>query len=323
MTSYLTTLQACRDQLLVDSVLTSPDADRVLARLIPVASQLVEDYCGVPFCPVQETREFDIRVAGNELHLKGSPLISATTIKNGDDSTIGATDYVLLPQNSYPKRHLILKIGTYWLFNPNISLYDNPSGFNSTSYVRNDLTSYLPSPTHIADQYLPGGCKITGTWCFHRYYGTAWRTSAITVSGSLSSGATSLTLSASADSDGIDVGSFLQIDSEYLAITGSVGASSPDTGGLATTTVTVARGLNGTTAASHNNGTAIQVWTPETAVEMAAREAVAYLYKRRENAVGETVAIDGLGAVAKSARGLPQYIKDQLNGVYRNFWSGQ
>ena len=123
-----------------------------------------------------------------------------------------------------------------------------------------------------------------------------------------------LTLSIPAGQAALDVGSFIQIDGEFMVVL------SPIPIALATV-VGVARAQNGTTAAVHNVGAAISSWQPESVVEWSAREVTAALYKSRDNPSGDSVSVDGFGTVKLISHGLPQKTIDRL-AEYRNYWSG-
>ena len=100
----------------------------------------------------------------------------------------------------------------------------------------------------------------------------------------------------------IKAGYLLQIDSEYLY------ASAVTTG--ASDTVTVERGVNGSTAATHLISTAISRWTPGEMIEQICRAGAAAMYKQKSNPVGESVMIDG--QTFATVRDVSAYIRAQL-----------
>lgn len=100
----------------------------------------------------------------------------------------------------------------------------------------------------------------------------------------------------------VRAGYLLQIESEWLY------ASAVTTG--ATDTVTVERGVNGSTAATHAINTAISRWTPGEIVEQITRTAAAAMYKQKSNPVGETINIDGQAFA--TVRDVSAYIRAQL-----------
>lgn len=93
--------------------------------------------------------------------------------------------------------------------------------------------------------------SVTGVWGYHEDWAGAWIASGDTVQDDpLSAGATSLTVT---DADNFKAQQLLKIESEYLY------ASAKNT---TTNVLTVQRGVNGTTAAAHVQGTAIYIYQP-------------------------------------------------------------
>jgi len=111
-------------------------------------------------------------------------------------------------------------------------------------------------------------------------YARAWGNSLDTVQNNpLSSSATTLTVT---DSDGFDdrylprfeILDYLLIESEQLQV-----VDMPD---AVSNTLTVLRGVNGTTAASHAQNTPIYVYRQTEDVRFAVREIVKWMYERRD-----------------------------------------
>ena len=120
--------------------------------------------------------------------------------------------------------------------------------------------------------------SVAGTWGYHSDYTNAWQAVDVT-----NASATNTTTSITTVGSGlIKAGQLLKIDSEYLYATS-----------VATTTATVTRAVNGSTAATHSNTTTIYAWTPDAAIEQLAKEASAARFRLRENPLSETIVIDG------------------------------
>ncbi len=127
--------------------------------------------------------------------------------------------------------------------------------------------------------------SVTGTWGWHERWSQAWRDSADAVQDNpLSSTATTLTVS---DADGADsqqrsprfqVGHLLRIEDEYLRVL------AVDSGA---NTLTVQRGVQGTTAAAHAQTTAIEVYQPPREVESLCLRWAMWLYKEPDREVIE------------------------------------
>jgi hypothetical protein len=123
--------------------------------------------------------------------------------------------------------------------------------------------------------------EVTGIWGYHPDWAKAWASSSDTVQNNpLSSGATSLTV---VDADAgtpprFQVGQLLKIESEYLRVT-AINTS--------TNVLTVERGVLGTTAAVHNQNTAIYIYQlPQDIALLVIRWAL-YLYREADEGFSE------------------------------------
>ena len=141
---------------------------------------------------------------------------------------------------------------------------------------------------------------LVGLWGFHRNPSVMWKDSGATVNENpFSSSDTTLTVSSAAN---LEILQYIKIDSEFLLITAISGTS-----------VTVLRGVNGTTAASHTQNTAIYTYEPiEDIADEAARLAIRR-YQLRSGieviATGETAMELKLGDV-------------DLSPVYKRYYFG-
>ncbi len=122
-----------------------------------------------------------------------------------------------------------------------------------------------------------GAISATGVWGYHRYYSDAWLNTGATLSAAISSTtATALTT----DVQPLRRGHLIRIDSEYMHVSQIANV------------VTVVRGVNGSTAATHSSGATVYRWyQPE--IEMVCRMAAAAYYRLRTNPVGDSVQIGG------------------------------
>lgn len=106
----------------------------------------------------------------------------------------------------------------------------------------------------IYDDVAEDAIEVEGVWGYHPNWSNAWKDSGDTVQDApLSASATSLTVTdADAGSpERFQVGQLLRIEDEYLWVTAIDSA---------TNVLTVERGVQGTTAASHTNGTGIDIY---------------------------------------------------------------
>lgn len=126
--------------------------------------------------------------------------------------------------------------------------------------------------------------NITGVWGFHRDYANAWLDSGDTVQDNpLSTSATTLTVSASS---AFEEGQMLQIESEWLLIEAIPSG----------TTLTVKRGIHGTTAAEHVQDTQIDIYVNDEVLERLCARQVALWYARQ--GAFQDKSFDGIGVVS-------------------------
>ena len=135
------------------------------------------------------------------------------------------------------------------------------------------------------------------TWGYHDDYANAWE-SLTTLGAALNISATSATLASGVGNPG----ELWKIDSEYLYLSART-----------TTTATVVRGVNGSTAATHDNGATITRWIPVREVSGLCRAAVAMKYALRENPQVETLIIDG--RTLSVAKDVTQWIREQVGDL--------
>lgn len=127
---------------------------------------------------------------------------------------------------------------------------------------------------------------ITGTWGYHDNWSNAWADTGDTVQNTTQISASDTTLSVSSTSN-FEVYQLIKIESEYLFITSKSG-----------TNLTVERGVNGTTAAIHANGTSISKYVPMPSVAKELRRMVVrsfFLRNPINNVVVSSEAIKELG----------------------------
>ena len=89
--------------------ITSTDAtdDGMIEDLIESASRFIDNQTGRTFYARTETRYYDVP-SGRELQLDDD-LLAITTLTNGDDTTLAATEYHLIPKNVTPYYAIRLK----------------------------------------------------------------------------------------------------------------------------------------------------------------------------------------------------------------------
>jgi hypothetical protein len=91
-----------------------PVDNEFIKSLLERASRAIDAYCGTWFYGVTQTRYFDLP-RGRELML-GVPLLSLSSLTNGNGAALDAASYNLMPYNgpSYTSIKLLASSGVYW-----------------------------------------------------------------------------------------------------------------------------------------------------------------------------------------------------------------
>lgn len=182
---------------------------------------------------------FSGRVIGYLFYLD-EPLLAVTTVTLGDGTVlVENTDYRLHPRGETPAYALrMINTSKSWA-------------------ARDDSTSDI---------------SILGKWGWHNDYTRAWVDSDDHVQ-DVSVTATQLTIiTTDADGRGTDgliprfsPGNMIRIDSEYMSVMS-----------ISSQTLTVVRGIRGSTSATHTNGTQIDVFKPDSSIVRAAKRQTVY-----------------------------------------------
>lgn len=263
MNEYATLAQIRAYLTASDTAMATADDDK-LFQYLTWASRLIEQpaYAHRKFYPRQETRYYDYQSSARD-HWLDDDLLELTTL-TVDGTTISSDDYYLYPHNETPKYRI------------------------SMDYGGGEIFTFSSTPQKAI--------SILGIWGYHDDWSNAWVDSQDTVQNEteISASGTSLTVS---DADGSDIngltprfsaGQLLKIESEYLAVTAT------DTSG---NTLTVRRGVNGTTAAAHANGTTINVFKPFAPAVTAVLDLAKWIYEHRDER-GGIIALPSLEGTA-------------------------
>jgi hypothetical protein len=245
--------------------------DALLWDLLGASSRLIEAYTGRRFYPARASYAYTVRDPG--LLLLGDDLLSLDTLTNGDGSAI--TDYHLHPARVSVKSSIALDRA-------------------QTAFV------------HDGDPV--DAITAVGIWGFHPDWAQAWANSGDTVQNNpLAAGATTLTVS---DADAVlptgygarfAAGQLLRLDDEYAHLL-AVNAT--------TNTLTVARGVNGTPATSHAQGTPVETYQVPADIEQVCLRVAAWLYKQRD--AGYAQAAGGLRGQIAVLPALPPDVEQTL-----------
>lgn len=255
-----------------DLVIPTTSMDGILTRLIEEVSRAIDDECKRFFYAIPGVRLYDSQRIrfwdGGYATGYGSERELWT-----DDDVISITQ-LAVDNDGSQQFNIMLTEGTdYWPWPWN----QNPS--TPHPYQRLDLNPY--GGTMVAWPWGQRRIQVTGVF---GYSYEIEDTGQDVADNPLSSGATTITVPSSA---GISPGETLVIEEEQVAV-----QSIPDG-----THLTVERGINGTTAASHANETVISRRRYPRPVERAVTMQASRLYKRRETAYANVVQNTDLGTM--------------------------
>jgi len=146
---------------------------------------------------------------------------------------------------------------------------------DDTPYWRVARATDAPASWSSFDTDWRNSIVLTGVWGYRTDYPLrGWTLSGQTVQNDpLTSSGTSITVTSASK---FSPGQMLEIEDEWLVVTSVDNVS-------ATKTLTVERGIRGTTAAAHDKLTAIHIWVPEPQITRAAMRWGAFLYRNRAN----------------------------------------
>jgi len=243
-----TTLAAARAE--IKSAATNTTDDAYVLALIYQQSERFYRFVGLDFEPSLETRAYtatsDRVNTVYRLFYLPEPLLAATSVGN-DGSTLAQTTGFVAVRNrdTITALQLADRCGSWYP-----QMYDT---FNSVS--------------------------VTGVWGYHDDYANAWQSvDTITTAGGINTSVTSFTV-VDVDGAGLDgltprlsAGNLIRVEAEYMRVLAT---------NISTNTVTVRRAVRGTTAASHAQGVAVEVWAVMDDVKRALTRWVALGYTRR------------------------------------------
>jgi len=177
-------------------------------------------------------------------------------------------------------------------------------------------SDYLLRPSNVTPKYrielLPSSGKawaytddwqeaisVRGIWGYHEQYDRAWK-SRTTLAEDINDSVTSIEV---ASATGLEVLDYLLVGDEQMQVTA-----------ISANTLTVLRGVNGTSAAAHTNGAAVSQYQQTPAVKLAVERLTGFFFDHRKTVgtqievAGQTSFVDGIipndiwGAVQRYAR---------------------
>lgn len=240
---------------------------RDLRHFCTAASRIFDGSTRRRFYPRSETRHYDHPADATRLKVNDDLLEVVTfTTQNGDEE-VSSDDYYLMCGRSY----------------------------NLIPYDRLVMKTDGDVPVLLYSDRLQKANALTGIWGYHEDWTNAWQSSNDAVADDpLTTAATTLTVTNVSGKDiyGLSprfkVQMLLKIEDEYLYVTGK--NESADT-------LTVRRGVNGTTAAEHAAATTVYVYRPMEEIAHATRRLAAWLYAQRNTPYVEQLASVEIGGV--------------------------
>jgi len=204
-------------------------------------------------------------------------LLALTTLTNGDDVAIASTEYILKPTDDYPKYALKLR-------DTSSTVWESDSNSSSEQVI-----------------------DVLGMWGYHELYATdAWRQAGTlsVVWNSTTSLTATLTASHTLEKRG---GQIIRLDQELFIVNSA----------SATTLTVIARGDNGSTAATHVNLSPIYVWQPMEDIKALTIEIARVMYRSR---YGENVDVTSTytpAGVIVTPRSLPVWAQEVIKKYQR------
>ncbi len=262
--------------------ITAATDDTLLRGYCRAASLAWDRHTKRRFWPLVETRYYDY--PGPWTLRLDADLLEVTTLTNGDGETLTeSTHFYLYPLSEYPKSRIDIR-------------RDVGEVFQYSSTVQRQIT-------------------VAGIWGFHDDWGNAWADSGDAVGnvGGITAAGTSITVT---DADGADAwgltprfkaDTLIRIDDEYLWVTAT------DT---STNALTVVRGVNGSTAATHDAAADIYTYQPPRDVVHYVTRWVMYMYDQKDTGVYETTAMPDAGVI-QVPQGIPKDVKLAMAGYTR------
>lgn len=240
--------------------------DALIVEALRATSALITEAAGRSFVPTQAIRYLDGN--GRSSLWLPEPWLSITTLSLSSDHGVTYTDLA----------------GTDWWQS------------DGATYDVTPIQLLVLNPNGSYGAFYTGrrAVKLAGWLGWHRNYATAWDDSGDTVqdAAGVTANATMITTS---DVDGsgaqgltprFSVGSLAKIDSELVEV---IGVSTTQN------KLTVVRGVNGSTAATHDKGTRIYTWRPDDLAHQATLIQAVRFFKRAQQAFADAGASIDLG----------------------------
>lgn len=276
MTSLYASLADVRRELNADLTIEDKDVMYLIRQFSSRIDRMFKQRNASFFAPSLETRTVQL-TPDNINSVEGT--LTLKTPQNGTSSLLALTG-VLINTTS-------LTVGT------NVNPYPTPIPPYFQIQLIGGCCNTWYTYTWCNGVRGPTAANITGIWGYNADYQSAWLSVDTLAAAITTTTATTFTV---ADVDGddpngesprISAGNLIQIDSEWMNVISTV---------VATNTVTVVRGVNGSVAATHLIAAPVSVWQTDLSVRRLVARQVAAIYARK--GAFETVRISEIGIVS-------------------------
>lgn len=251
------------------------------------ASASVQAWARRRFDEYVDTRHYTARLAS-----RGGDLEDAFTLNLNDDlRTLTALAYNV---DRFNNPNGVAITSGYVLSSPNAA--QGVIAYDQVELDPYGAVDFFPLTVHARNSI-----KVTGTWG----YGGTWPDTGASLGAAITS-TTATTLTAS-DGTRLEVGMVLKIDSEYLYVDG-----------ISTNTITIGRGFNGSTAATHLISAPISRFLPLDGVQQWVKRLALYRLEQDQTPLAGAAVI-GDFSVPVSTDGIPKDILAdlELSGLKR------
>lgn len=259
---------------------TTTKYDALTLRLASEVSRAIDGWCNRTFYPQLATRYFNGSATSD---LLVPDLITITSVAYSEDdgetyTTLLSTDYLatVCGDVNSKKSYDLLRV----------------------SALSDTLSTWPAGERSI---------RVVGVWAYADDRDTAWESSGDTSEDNpLSSSATTMTVNDADAEDAYGIppifspGQLLRLESEYVEVGLRIDSSA--------NTLSIVRGRNGTTAASHTQNTAIDIWRAPEPIRRACVIQVNRQMERGLQGFGDVRATDEIGAITYTRQWDPEAI---------------
>lgn len=286
--------------------------DQRIKRFCIEASRRFDEYCKRRFYPALQTRYFDHPASGSSGYTTTGtgiyPPTTPTAVYTATDQLRLDDDLLQLTAFTTDNGDTALSASDYYLM--------TGCSYNEPPYDRIAIRSDSSAALSYSDTPQRANA-VSGLWGFHDDWANAWAAVDTVQNNPLSSSATSLTVASADGPDEQGLSPRLQIQ-QLIRFGSSASAEYAYISGKSGNTLTIIRGVNGTTAAEQALNTVVYVYRPMWQIVQAVKILAAHSYRRKDS-VGnsEDRALASPTGVILMPSTLPNEVTDMLRAYKR------